>query len=681
MLAHPRVVVGEGEPRLGHLARAGLAAKLPEGLGGLGDPRGAEGVAAADQPAARVDHDLPAVVGQALLDEAAALALRAEAELLVRDDLRDGEAVVHLGEIHVVGSDAGHPVRLFRGPPHRRPARVVLGERGQREPVQGLAGAPDPHGPVRQIAGPLLAGDDDGGGAVGDGRAHEQAKRGRDHAGAEHLVEGRALLEVRVGILARVVVVLHADQRHLLLGRAVARHVRLGRQGEAGRRGEPVGGLPLSVDARAHVEEGLVRRRHVQLLDAEDHDQVREAGRDEGVGVPEPDGAGGAHVLGPGGEPGRLDPERLGGEGGDVALERRALRHDRAHHDPLEVGRPQAGNRVEARLAGLPDEVAIRRLPHAEARHARSDQGHLPHLRLLQGGERRLALLIPHAGASRADPPPRGGTAQPGPPAPGPPGRRPRRGAAGRSCPRGSGRGRPRADVLDGHPGLRHELRQGSGCLDAKDVLDEREAAGVGAVPAEVRDALGPEAGLPPGAPGGTRSPDPRRDRSGPRAAPTCTARPPAGTAGRPRRARRASAPRRRPSRTARRRDTCPARGQERRRRPSRRGWSTGTAGALAAPRPGLPHPTRSRGTAPSARGPAPGRRRPVSGPRRSSLDVSAPRSRSRVTRDSSPRLAARWSGREASGVRRVHLRARRRGGGPRGRARRCRPGPRGAVC
>ena len=51
-------------------------------------------------------------------------------------------------------------------------------------------------------------------------------------------------------------------------------------------------------------------------------------------------------------------------------------------------------------------------------------------------------------------------------------------------------------EVLDGHPGLRHELRQGSGCLDAEHVLNEREAARVGAVPAEVGDALGPEAGL-----------------------------------------------------------------------------------------------------------------------------------------------------------------------------------------
>ena len=58
-----------------------------------------------------------------------------------------------------------------------------------------------------------------------------------------------------------------------------------------------------------------------------------------------------AHVLGPGGQPARLDAERLGGERRDVALERRALGHDRAHHDPLEIGRAEAGHRVEARLA------------------------------------------------------------------------------------------------------------------------------------------------------------------------------------------------------------------------------------------------------------------------------------------------------------------------------------------
>ncbi len=51
-------------------------------------------------------------------------------------------------------------------------------------------------------------------------------------------------------------------------------------------------------------------------------------------------------------------------------------------------------------------------------------------------------------------------------------------------------------DVVDGDPGLRDELRQGSGCLDAEDVLDELEATRVGAEPAEVGDALGPEARL-----------------------------------------------------------------------------------------------------------------------------------------------------------------------------------------
>src|SRR5204863_4571432 len=124
VLAHAGVVVGETDARARDLARARLAAQLPEGLAGLGHAGGAERVAAPDEAPARVDHDLAPVVGQPLLDEAPALALRAEAELLVGDDLGDGEAVVDLGEIDVVGAHARHAVRVCPGPRHRRPVRV-----------------------------------------------------------------------------------------------------------------------------------------------------------------------------------------------------------------------------------------------------------------------------------------------------------------------------------------------------------------------------------------------------------------------------------------------------------------------------------------------------------------------------------------------------------------------------
>src|SRR3989304_6152338 len=94
MFTHSAVVVSEADSGFRDLAGAGLAAELPEAPGGRGDPRRPERVAAADQAAPRVDHHRAAVVREPLLDEAAALALVAEAQLLVGDDLGDGEAVM-----------------------------------------------------------------------------------------------------------------------------------------------------------------------------------------------------------------------------------------------------------------------------------------------------------------------------------------------------------------------------------------------------------------------------------------------------------------------------------------------------------------------------------------------------------------------------------------------------------
>ena len=169
-----------------------------------------------------------------------------------------------------------------------------------------------------------------------------------------------------VGILGRVVVVLHPDEAELLLARAVLGHVALGGEREARRRREAEGGLPLAVDAGAHVEDGLGAFGLVQLLHAEHHHDVGEPGGDERVGVTDADRSRGAHVLGARGELRGLDTERLGGKRRDVTLERRALRHDGAHHQALDVLRPHAGHGVEARLAGFPDQVAIPGLADTE---------------------------------------------------------------------------------------------------------------------------------------------------------------------------------------------------------------------------------------------------------------------------------------------------------------------------
>src|SRR4030095_4315069 len=115
VLAHAAVVVREPDGRVGNLTRAGLASELREHLGGLGDARGAERMAAADQPAPRVHHYVAAIVAPPGRDDRPRLALVAEAQLLIRDHLGDREAVVDLGHIHVGRRDTGPAVRALRG--------------------------------------------------------------------------------------------------------------------------------------------------------------------------------------------------------------------------------------------------------------------------------------------------------------------------------------------------------------------------------------------------------------------------------------------------------------------------------------------------------------------------------------------------------------------------------------
>src|SRR5207245_9462838 len=133
VLAHPAVVVREPDRRAGHRAGAGVAAELDEDLSRLGDAGGAERVTASDQPAARVHDHVAAVVAAPRGDERARLALAAEAQLLARNEFRDREAVVYLGEVDLARRDAGHPVRGLRRTPARGPLRVVLVERGELE--------------------------------------------------------------------------------------------------------------------------------------------------------------------------------------------------------------------------------------------------------------------------------------------------------------------------------------------------------------------------------------------------------------------------------------------------------------------------------------------------------------------------------------------------------------------
>ena len=76
------------------LPAARLAAQVPEDLADVRDARRAQRVALREQPAARVHRNAPADVRVAVIDQLARLALAAEAQVLVVEQLRRREAVV-----------------------------------------------------------------------------------------------------------------------------------------------------------------------------------------------------------------------------------------------------------------------------------------------------------------------------------------------------------------------------------------------------------------------------------------------------------------------------------------------------------------------------------------------------------------------------------------------------------
>src|SRR2546430_4290035 len=112
-------VVREADPGPLHLPLARLAAELRHELVDHAHAGGADRVPVRLETARRVHRLLAAERRTPLLDESAALAAAAEAEILVGQDLGDGEAVVHLGEVDGVGADPRLRVGLLRGA-HRR---------------------------------------------------------------------------------------------------------------------------------------------------------------------------------------------------------------------------------------------------------------------------------------------------------------------------------------------------------------------------------------------------------------------------------------------------------------------------------------------------------------------------------------------------------------------------------
>ena len=99
---------------------------------------------------------LPPCHGDALVDQLAGLAVAAQAEVLVVEDLGGREAVVELDQVEVLGADPGHLVRLLGG---QSRAGVDVGhhEVAIRVRVAGEHRGGDPHGASHaELAGLLL---------------------------------------------------------------------------------------------------------------------------------------------------------------------------------------------------------------------------------------------------------------------------------------------------------------------------------------------------------------------------------------------------------------------------------------------------------------------------------------------------------------------------------------------
>src|SRR6185369_11609027 len=220
-------VVLQRDLRALDLPRAGEPAELLVQLEALREPRGAERVALREKTTRRVHHPLAAVGGLILLDETARLALAAEAEALVGDELVRREAIVQLDDLHVLRTEPALLVDLLGG---------LLGEVLADHLDHGLLEARrvigrHRHGRDRDalvhavLLGELLGAENRRRRSVARRAALELGERLEDHRRRQDLLQARRDPELRALVGDRVLAVLHGHLRELLLGGAVLLHV------------------------------------------------------------------------------------------------------------------------------------------------------------------------------------------------------------------------------------------------------------------------------------------------------------------------------------------------------------------------------------------------------------------------------------------------------------------------
>ena len=190
----------------------------------------------------------PPSADAAVHDERPALAFLAEAQKLELVDHREGEAVVDLGDVDVLGPDARHVVgaRCRLGEAELQQVGA-LGDRGRRF---GMALGHAHHRDQRllEVARAVGGADDDGGAAVALQAAVEQPERIGDHARGVMLLDRERFVHHHVAVQDGVLARHHGDLGEVPRRRAVELHVaaralgvELGRREHADRRLELCG--------------------------------------------------------------------------------------------------------------------------------------------------------------------------------------------------------------------------------------------------------------------------------------------------------------------------------------------------------------------------------------------------------------------------------------------------------
>src|SRR5215510_13957899 len=217
-----------GEPHVGarHLHLARPPEQLVVDVVDHANARRADGMAARLEPARRVHGQRATEPRLPRLHRPPAGARLEEAKVLVVHDLGDGEAVVALRDLDLLGriADARHVIGRLGGLPRgtergEAPRRVEL-----RVPVPRRYRVGDPADNrvlVGELGSELRAGEDGRGGAVGGGTAVEEPERLGDLGRLRVHLRGDFLLEVCLGVQRAVVVVLGRYRPQRCLARSV----------------------------------------------------------------------------------------------------------------------------------------------------------------------------------------------------------------------------------------------------------------------------------------------------------------------------------------------------------------------------------------------------------------------------------------------------------------------------